>query len=126
MNVTAEDERLRYVLAEVSKVALLGQGVLGGETEERAILLRNAGINLKIASEKVIAIQTEVGSKQSVVESSVQLNQTSIFSLQLLKSDTIGVDEYETATDLQSVELQLQGLYAITARVSRLSLLEYL
>ena len=99
MNVTAEDERLRYVLAEISKVALLGREVLGGETEEQAILLRNAGINLKIASEKVIAIQTEVGSKQSSVESSVQLNQTRIFSLQLLKSDAIGVDELDSSNN---------------------------
>ena len=46
--------------------------------------------------------------------------------MSLERSDILAVDPYETATALTQAEASLQNLYALTVRLSRLSLTDYL
>ncbi len=41
-------------------------------------------------------------------------------------SDLIGVDSYQAATEITALETQLQASYAVTARLSQLSFLNYM
>ena len=47
-------------------------------------------------------------------------------ALEIARNDMSAADPYETATKLQNVQLQLETHYTLTARLSRLSLTEYL
>ena len=47
-------------------------------------------------------------------------------ALSLARSNLVAADPYETASALTQTEGNLQTLYALTARLSRLSLTDYL
>ena len=47
-------------------------------------------------------------------------------ALEIARTDILAIDPYRTATELQSTETRLETLYTLTARLSRLSLSEYL
>ena len=47
-------------------------------------------------------------------------------ALQIARNDLTSVDPYSTATKLQETQTQLETIYALTARMSHLSLLDYL
>lgn len=75
------------------------------------------------------AILTEMGSiglKQEVVERARVTNAAAISTFEIARTDIRGADAFETAAALTEVEGQLEALYAVTARLSRLSLVDYL
>ena len=47
-------------------------------------------------------------------------------ALQIARSEMVAVDAYDAATRLTDAETRLQTLYAVTARLSSLSLTDYL
>ena len=53
-------------------------------------------------------------------------NAAEALSLSLIRSDMLAADPYDTATALTETEASLQNLYALTSRLSRLSLTDYL
>jgi len=65
----------------------------------------------------VIEAQIDGATARNTAESS---------ALELARAELIAIDPYKAATDLTSVQTQLETLYALTARLSRLSLVEYL
>jgi flagellar hook-associated protein 3 FlgL len=44
----------------------------------------------------------------------------------MARSDIVSVDPFEVATELQNLQVQLETIYTITARLSGLSLTKYL
>ena len=47
-------------------------------------------------------------------------------SLQIARNGITAVDPYETASRLEATRQQLETLYTLTARISRLSLVDFL
>ena len=80
-----------------------------------------------LTSDKGLAeIRAMVGGFEGQIEGARARNGAEISALQIARSEIVRVDPYEAATELQAVETQLESLYAITARLSRLSLVDYL
>ena len=49
-----------------------------------------------------------------------------ISTLQVSRNDIRSADPYQTATALTEVQTQIETLFAVTARLSRLNLVDYL
>ena len=47
-------------------------------------------------------------------------------ALQIARNGLVAADPYDTATAIQAVQTQIETLYTLTARLSRLSLTDYL
>ena len=67
-----------------------------------------------------------VGADAAQIEAARTRNAAEETSLGILRSDIGSVDPYEAGTRLEAIQSQLESLYLVTARVSRLSLAEYL
>jgi flagellar hook-associated protein 3 FlgL len=81
---------------------------------------------LQSAASGVAQLQSRIGfAEQSVERASVE-NTAQIAVLTIQRNDSVGVDPFEAATALQSLQIQLETHYAMTARLSSLSLVEYL
>lgn len=124
--ITADDDAIRGFLSGLAMSSLLARDVLSGDTVERGNLARLSGLNLIEAGDAIIDLQAEVGASEGQLGRARVEVMAESEALELARTNLISVDPYETAVELQSAEVQLQTLYSITARLSRLSLTGYL
>jgi flagellar hook-associated protein 3 FlgL len=126
LSTTAMDPTIRDTLAGFAMAALLDRGVLAGNSEERARLAQTAGQTLHRTEDARITLAARIGTVEARIETARTRNAAEETSLGILRSDISSIDPYEAATRLETVRAQLESLYLVTARVSRLSLAEYL
>lgn len=126
LSVTALDPSIRDTLAGLAMAALLDRGQLAGNPDERARLAATAGQHLLAGGDARITLSARIGTVEAQVETARSRNGAEETALGLLRADIGAVDPYEAATRLETARAQLESLYLITARVSRLSLVEFL
>ncbi|OZA12697.1 MAG: flagellar biosynthesis protein FlgL, partial [Rhodobacterales bacterium 17-64-5] len=97
-----------------------------GNVEERGRLAQRAGQELLTSEDSRIALAARIGTAEAKVEAARTRNAAEETALGILRSDLGSVDPYEAATRLEAARNQLESLYLVTARVSRLSLTEFL
>jgi flagellar hook-associated protein 3 FlgL len=120
------DQSLRDTLAGFAMAALIDRGVLAGDATERGGLAQQAGQQLVSTEDARTTLEARIGTVEAQIEAARTRNSAEETSLGILRSDIGSVDPYEAATRLQTIQSQLESLYLVTARVSRLSLTEYL
>ena len=123
---TAMDPALRDTLAGFAMAALLDRGVLAGDATERGRLAQQAGQQLASTEDARTTLQARIGTVEARIEAARTRNSAEETALGILRSDIGSVDPYEAGTRLEAIQSQLESLYLVTARVSRLSLAEYL
>ena len=124
--VTAENDAIRDQLRFLSLGALLGRNLLSGDIVEQGALARMAGEGLNASDDRLIAVQSSLGSVEASVERARVEVGIEADNLRTTKAELVEVDPFNVAVELQNAETRLQSIYAITARLSRLSLVEYL
>jgi flagellar hook-associated protein 3 FlgL len=125
MGLRADDPAVRDHLKGLAMAALLNESGIDdvGQQEQ---LARYAGEAIIDNQSNVVAQRAEMGSIQAIVEDATAQNAAAISALELARSDVVSVDPYKAATELQNLEAQLQTIYTITARLSGLSLTNFL
>jgi len=126
LSVTAMDPALIDTLKGLATVALLGRGVLAGQPAEREALAQGAGAALLAAGGGLTHLMERVGSTQAQIAEAETRNTAEDSALSILRVGIVGADPFDAATKLQDLQTRLEALYLITARVSRLSLAEYI
>lgn len=126
INVRADDPAIRDTLKSLAIGALAGDPSLNFGSDTRQKLQEQAGVDLLTQASEIAGLQARIGhAEQRVEQASVQISaQASSYSI--ARNELVAADPFETATRLQSVQLQLETHYTLTARLSRLSLTEYL
>jgi flagellar hook-associated protein 3 FlgL len=124
--VTALDPGLRETIKATATAALLDQGLLAGAPDERRALLRQTAERLLTGASERSALAARVGRAEERIAAARAENGAERTSLGIARAGTVEVDLYEAATRLQTLETQMQSLYTITARLSRLNLSDYL
>lgn len=126
INTTAMDPAIRDTLASFAMAALLDRGILAGAPRERALLAQQAGEGLLSSEDRRITLAARIGTVEAQIDAARARNGAEETALGILRSEIGSVDPYEAATRLETARSQLESLYLITARVSRLSLTEFL
>lgn len=126
LSITAADPAIRATLKGLAMAALLDKGVLAGNPTARKDLAQAAGSSLLDSSQDRANLQGHLGSIESQISQAVSRNGAETTALNIARNDLLSVDPYETATRLQNTQTQLETVYALTARLSRLSLVDYL
>lgn len=125
-DLTARDPRIRDLLRATALGALVADGSLTGNPTEQVALAAAAGGQLMAAQSDMVTLRAEVGATQNTLSKAEQVNETARHALELARAEIVSVDPYEKATQLESARTQLEALYAMTARLSRLSLTDFL
>lgn len=126
IDVTANDPALRSTLKGLAMAALLDRGVLAGNPEARRDLARRAGLNLLESQSGRVQLSARLGRAEAQIEAASARNSAESTALQIARAGLLAADPYETATKLQETQTQLEMIYSITARMTRLSLVDYL
>jgi flagellar hook-associated protein 3 FlgL len=123
--MTAADPALRDTLMALSTAALLGRGILSDPAEAATLAHRAGGDLLQSDSDRTL-LAARIGLVESRVEAASTRNTAEATTLQMALTDLLSVDPYEAATRLEASQGQLETLFALTARLSRLSLVDFL
>ena len=126
LGFTAADPGIRDTLKGLAMAALLNRGALAGNPQARADLARKAGENLVNSQSSRADMAARLGTTEGQIEAAAVRNSSETSALQIARNAITGVDPYETATKLEAARQQIETMYALTARVSRLSLVDYL
>lgn len=121
---TAEDPALRATLQALILGSLVADPALPAPM--RADLARRSGEQLAATATDRAHLAGRVGVQQARLDAISTRAATETAVLQQARVDLLAVDPYDTATRLQETEARLQMLYTITARLSRLSLADYM
>jgi len=122
----ADDPRLREMLKGLALGALVGSPAFAGPVSERERLSHTAGERLLEGQGAVTGLQAGIGDSEAAIEAAMARNGTETTALEHSRADLVNADPFEAATRLEAAQSQLETLFALTARISRLSLTDYL
>ena len=126
IEVTAQDPAIMSMIKGLAMASLLQRGALGGSDVARADLAKRAGESLASSQTGFAELAARLGTVEaSIVNAGVQ-NDAQKSALETARLGLLSVDPYETAAKLQEAQTQLETLFAITSRMSRLSLVNFL
>lgn len=120
--LTAVAQPFRDLLKGLALAGLVAEGIVGVSDSERLAAAKAAGSRIVASEGGLIDAQTAHGVLQEAVEQARSRNAAEVSSLQIARTEVAGVDSYEVAAALAEVQVQLESLYAVTARLSQLSL----
>jgi flagellar hook-associated protein 3 FlgL len=106
-------------------LAVVGGGAVGLGVASDAVA-RGFSVVLLEAADARGALAARIGTAQERIANATTRNSAEATALQIARIGIVSADPYEAATALTEAESQLDTLYAVTARLSRLSLANYL
>lgn len=126
VTITAMDPALRDTMTGLAMAALLDRGALAQSPAARTDLARRAGQSLISSQTARADLAAGLGMVEAQIEAATSRNAAESAALQVARAAMVEVDPYDSATRLEATQTQLETLYAITARLSRLNLMDFL
>lgn len=126
LTLTAADPTLRDTLKGLAIGAMVAEGALAGDLPGRAFLLKAAGQSLIAAGTGLATVQANLGATESQIAAVIARNGAEGSALGIARNHLTAADPFETANALEAAKTQLETLYALTARLSRLNLADFL
>ncbi len=123
---TAGDPEVRDVLKGLALAALVSEGLMQGNDVERARITQIAGQRVMSGDERLIAAQARLGMQEQAIAGATARNAAETTALTTARSAIAEADPFETATALEALSTQMETLYSVTARMSRLNLTSFL
>jgi flagellar hook-associated protein 3 FlgL len=124
--ITARDPALREVLAGLALAALAAEGTGPSTEADRRAIVTAAAARLERGEDALIRLRSDLGASQARIEEARVAAEAARAGAEIEQSRLTEADPYRAATDLQAVQTRLEQLYILTARLSRLTLSEYL
>ena len=124
--VRADDPALRAVIRDIAVTVLATDGSVALDPGEDHVLFTITGSRQFQNSEAVVGLQADIGYAQEKLEEAGTRQAAERTSLQMLRSELLAADPFETAVRLEAAQFQLESLYTVTVRTSQLSLVGFL
>jgi flagellar hook-associated protein 3 FlgL len=122
----ADAPEIRNLLAATALAAVADDPGIALSDSDRAAMLRDAGSRLMTGADPLVRMRATLGSTEARLEELGAARSAQITTLQIARVEMTAADPYDTATRLQTVQQQLETHYTLTARLSRLTLTDYL
>lgn len=123
---TANDPATRKILFGLTIGALVSKGAFDGDHDAQSAMMRAGGGALIEGNAGLALSRADLGmTEQTIERSSVRL-EAMLTTLQIDRTNLVQADTYEAGSQLIQAEAQLEALFAMTARLSNLSLAKYL
>lgn len=123
---TAATPAIREQLKGLATAALVSRGALSGQLQEQRELLQQGGKLLLDGSASLASEMAQVGYTQQLIEYAQTEGSAATATLEIMRNEFRQADPYATSTAITEAETHLDALYAVTARLSKLRLVDYL
>lgn len=125
-DLNASAPEFRSLLKGLAMAALAGEPAAALPHGAKSALIRAAGRELSEASLGIVRARATLGMQQESIDQALARNAAEGSALSIARSDILAADPYQTASELTQTEANLQNLYALTARMTKLSLTDYI
>lgn len=126
LDLRADDPSLRVLLKHTAMAALASDDALGFDPALQEEMVMAAGQGLTLEQEGLVRVRADLGyAQQRTAEASTRISAERT-SFLMARTELLEVDAYEAAMQLEDVQYQLEALYNVTVKLSRLSLMDYL
>lgn len=126
LSIRADDPIFRESLKSVAMAALAGDQTLGFSQDLQVVMVNQAGSALLELQPELTDTIAGLGLVQSQIEQSRTRNESAALALEVSRNALLSVDPFESATRLEQVQTQIETLYAVTVRASRLTMLDFM
>lgn len=126
LDLRADHPAFRATLRHMALAALADDAGLALPEAGRRALLAEAMDGLLTAKSAQTSVRADLGFAEERIEQARSRIETERGALELARNELLSVDPYQAATELQAVQQQLETLYTVTVRTSRLSLVNFL
>jgi flagellar hook-associated protein 3 FlgL len=126
IDVTATDPAIRETLKGFAMAALVDRGLFASQGVARVQVMRRAGEVLAIGASSRAQMAGRLGTTEGQIAAASTRNTAEVSALEIARNGLVSVDPYEAATKLEAAQSQLEALYTVTARLSRLNLVDFL
>ena len=124
--IRADADAPRDLLRALSLSVVAVEGSFGGSDADAMALLSASARSTVDATAEFQQLLAEVGISQARVETAKTRAIAESSALDLARAAIVAKDPYEAASEFQAVETQLQSMFMVTARLSRLTLTSFL
>lgn len=125
-DVTANSSELKTLLRDLSVAALIPDLDSQMPFGEQSRLATQSGHSAQTSTDQLIDVAANLGFVQEQIDRLEVRQAAEKSALELANADLIGRDSFEAATELESIQTQLETVYAVTARSAQLNLLAFL
>lgn len=126
LDIRADSAALRDALQNSVLAVMAGDQSLSLTNADRQTLLARAGEGLLSAQGKMAILRGDLGQAEHRIEQASSRIASEISGLEVARNTLTAIDPFTSASELKAVQLQLETLYTITARSSRLNLVNFL
>jgi len=126
LSLRADDADFRSAMRNSMVAILATDSDLGLDAGVQNILLFEAGESMLSDDQALTGLRADLGYAEQRIEEASARNGAARTSLEFARNELLEADPFETASRLEEVQFQLESLYAVTVRTSRLSLLSFL
>ncbi|EEX12761.1 flagellar hook-associated protein [Citreicella sp. SE45] len=126
VDIRADDQVFRDTMKALAKAALATDSSLALPENVKVELIGNAALDLQTAQAHMVELRSGLGALQQRIEETATRNSAERAATTIARVELVGTDQFETATRYENTRAQLESLYAITVRSSRMSLVGFL
>lgn len=126
IGITAVDPAIVDTLRGLALSAMVDRGLLSGSNDAQADLFLRSGEVLLAAPTGLGVLSARLGIAQARIEEAESRNGAETSALEMARSDLLSIDSYDSAARLKQTQVQLETLYTLTSRLSRLNLVNFL
>jgi len=126
LGVTANDPAVREALKGFAAAALINDPGVSLVPSDMRVFARLAGESLIGGNDALIALSARVGMSEQRIDTALSRNAAEKLTLEMATAELVQSDPFILATELEAVQTNLETLFAVTARLSRLSLTDFM
>jgi len=126
IDLRADHAALRDTMKTIAVAALVDDPGLSLTTTGRRGLFGDLLNGLLTAKDAQVAVQADLGFAEERIARAHTRIEAEMTTLRMARNELLAADPYEAATEMEAVQLQLETLYTVTARSSRLNLVNFL
>ncbi|KPA20351.1 flagellar hook-associated protein FlgL [Shimia sp. SK013] len=126
VQIKADNEEIRQLLRDTAIAAIANDPGLALNSTDKLALLDTSGKAMLTNQDAIIQSRANLGYSEERIEIAATGNAASRASFSIARNDIATVDATEVAAEFQAVQLQLEMVYTITARLNSMSFMDYM
>ena len=126
LDIRADNPVSREILKYTAALSLVSDPSLGLNSDQRHEMAKQAGLRLMDAQSAMTDLRAGLGYAEHRIDQAATRVSSELATLEQARNDLLSVDPFQTATDLETTQSQIEMLYTLTARSARLNLASFL
>lgn len=126
LDITAADPAIRTTIEGLALAAMLNRPSVPQDAGTKTVIAARSGDTLMAIKTARTDLAARLGMTEARIEAARVNNDAEKSAMTLARSALLDTDPYEASTRLEATETQIETLYAVTARLARLSLVDFL